>query len=254
MAAQNHLVQSEKMATLGRVASSIAHEINNPLGVITSNKQIYEKVCQKLSEDAGSDDLTSVMSVFQSTLHTDRVAIDRIEQQISNLRRFASLDEAQVKRIAIDEIIDTALAMLKDQIDSRKAKIARITDPQRTRRPYRAADLTQAFHGILKFCMRHMASGQTIRINTGSVAAQRTPVEIESPFEAPLPTPLESAFEPHFRKEAGRIGADMSLTLSRHLIQEQGGHLRLERVNESNIYRFTLDLREQGFVKRKEVP
>ena len=216
-AAQHQLVQSEKMATLGRVASSIAHEINSPLGVITSSKQIYETVCRKLSNDTGSGDLRSTMSVFQSTLQNDRLAIDRIEQQVTNLRRFASLDEAEVKRIAIDEIIDTALAMLGNQIAIRMVEITRITDPRPARRLYRAADLIQVFHGVLEFCLQQMADRQTIRINTTSIAAQTTQVEIESPFEAPLPTPLEGVFEPHFRKSAGRIGADMNLTLSRHL-------------------------------------
>ena len=244
-ATQHQLVQSEKMATLGRVASSIAHEINSPLGVITSSKQIYETVCRKLSNDTGSGDLKSTMSVFQSTLQNDRLAIDRIEQQVTNLRRFASLDEAEVKRIAIDEIIDTALAMLGNQIASRIVEITRITDPRPARRLYRASDLIQVFHGVLEFCLQQMADRQTIRINTTSIAAQSTQVEIESPFEAPLPTPLEGVFEPHFRKSAGRIGADMNLTLSRHLVQEQGGHLQLECVDgAANIYRFTLDLRE----------
>ena len=236
MAAQHQLVQSEKMATLGRLASSIAHEINSPLGVITSNKQIYETVWQKLSKDAGSADSTSVMNVFQSTLQNDRVAIGRIEQQVTNLRRFASLDEAEVKRIAIDEIIDTALAVLDSQIASREVEITRITDPRPARRLYRAADLIQVFHGVLEFCLQQVASRETIRINTSSNAAQSTQVEIESPFEAPLPTPLDGVFEPHFRKLAGRIGADMRLTLSRHLVQEQGGHLHLECVDgASNI-------------------
>ena len=245
VAAQHQLVQSEKMATLGRVAASIAHEINSPLGVINSSKQIYEKVWQKLSKDAGSGNLTSAMNIFQSTLQNDRVAIGRIEQQVTNLRRFANLDEAEVKRMAIDEIIDTALAILEDQIARRNVEITRITDPRATRRHYRAADLIHVFHGVLEFCLRRMASRQTIRINSSLIAAETTQVEIESPFEKPLPTPLEGVFEPHFRTVAGRIGADMSLTLSRHLVQEQGGHLHLECVDgATNIYRFTLDLRE----------
>ncbi len=245
VAAQHQLVQSEKMATLGRVASSIAHEINSPLGVINSNKQIYETVWQRLSKGAGSGDSRSAMSVFQTTLQTDRAAIGRIEQQVTNLRRFANLDEAEVKRIAIDEIIDTALAMLEHEIASRIVEITRITDPRPARRLYRAADLIQVFHGVLEFCLHQMASRQTIRIKTSSIAAQSTYVDIESPFAAPLPTPLEGVFEPHFREWEDRISADMSLTLSRHLVQEQGGHLQLECVDgAANIYRFTLDLRE----------
>ena len=246
VAAQHQLVQSEKMATLGRVAASIAHEINSPLGVINSSKQIYEKIWQKLSKDAASGNLTSARNIFQSTLQNDRVAIGRIEQQVTNLRRFANLDEAEVKRMAIDEIIDTALAILEDQIAGRNVEIARITDPRATRRHYRAADLIHVFHGVLEFSLRRMASGQTIRINSSLSAAETTQVEIESPFERPLPTPLEGMFEPHFRTVAGgRIGADMSLTLSRHLVQEQGGQLHLECVDgATNVYRFTLDLRE----------
>ena len=240
VAAQHQLVQSEKMATLGRVASSVAHEINSPLGVITSNKQIYETLWQNLSKDTGSGDLTSAMNVFQSTLQNDRVAIGRIERQVTNLRRFASLDEAEIKRIAIDEIIDTALTMLENQISSREVEITRITNPRPTRRLYRAADLIQVFHGVLEFCLLQMASRQTISINTSSIAAQSTHVEIESPFEAPLPTPLEGVFEPHFRKLEGRIGADMSLTLSRQMTA-----LLIECVDgATNVYRFTLDLRD----------
>lgn len=243
MATQHQLVQSEKMATLGRVASSIAHEINSPLGVITSSKQIYETVWRKLSKDAGSGELTPAMNVFHSTLQNDRVAIGRIEQQVTNLRRFASLDEAEVKRIGIDEIVDTALAMLEGPIAERKIEIARVVDPSPTRRLYRAADLIQVLHGVSEFCLRHMATGGSVRVDTSSSEPKTTFVEIEAPLEAPLPTPLESVFEPHFRKVSGRIGADMSLTLSRHLIQEQGGHLRLECVDDTNnSYRFVIDL------------
>ena len=85
---------------------------------------------------AGSGNLTSAMNIFQSTLQNDRVAIGRIEQQVTNLSRFANLDEAEVKRMAIDEIIDTALAILEDQIAGRNVEITRITDPRATRRHY----------------------------------------------------------------------------------------------------------------------
>ena len=68
--------------------------------------------------------------------------------------------------------------MLGNQIASRMVEITRITDPRRARRLYRAADLIQVFHGVLEFCLQQRADRQTIRINTTSIAAQSTQVEI----------------------------------------------------------------------------
>ena len=239
MAAQHQLIQSEKMATLGRLAASVAHEINSPLGVITSNKHIYESVWKRLSKESESGDAKRAMKVFHSTLDNDRVAIGRIERQVTNLRRFASLDEAELKRITIDEIVDTALTMLEDLIASRGAEVSRITPSHPTRGLYPAGSLIHVFHGLLEFCLQQMAPRETVSIDTAS-----TTVEIETSFEEPLAEPVDTVFEPHFRKVSGRIGAEMSLALSRHLVQEQGGQVGLECVDRNaNRYRFVVELR-----------
>ncbi len=127
--AQAHLVQSEKMASLGQLVAGIAHEINTPVGSINSNNDILIRSVSKMREFFNCEqcpvdvrenpDVVKLMGVLEEINHNNRIACDRIINIIRSLRNFARLDEAERRRVNIHEGFDSSLILVHHQLKNR---------------------------------------------------------------------------------------------------------------------------------------
>ena len=127
--AQAHLVQSEKMASLGQLVAGIAHEINTPIGSINSNNDILIRSVSKMREFFNCEqcpvdvrenpDVVKLMRVLEEINHNNRIACERIINIIRSLRNFARLDEAERRRVNIHEGLDSSLILVHHQLKNR---------------------------------------------------------------------------------------------------------------------------------------
>jgi len=132
--AQTHLVQSEKMSSLGRLVAGVAHEINNPVGFISGNLKYVKQYTQdltellelyqasvvqpipELAEVLESKDIAFVLEDFPKVLHSMEVGAERICDIIKSLRNFSRLDEAEMKAVDIHEGIENTLMILSNRV------------------------------------------------------------------------------------------------------------------------------------------
>lgn len=103
---QLQLINSEKMASLGQLIASVAHEINTPLASISSNNEILRKL---LSEKIPSD----LKEMFNDINDIDKEAIKRISNLVQSLKRFVRLDETVVQKANINKELDLTLEILR---------------------------------------------------------------------------------------------------------------------------------------------
>ncbi|MEH2246380.1 MAG: PAS domain S-box protein [Nostoc sp.] len=131
---QTHLIQSEKMSSLGQLVAGVAHEINNPVNFIYGNlnpakeytqdllsllqlyQSHYPQPVPEIEDFTELIELDFLKSDLPQIISSMKVGADRIREIVLSLRTFSRLDEAEMKAVDIHEGIDSTLMILQNRL------------------------------------------------------------------------------------------------------------------------------------------
>ena len=137
---QARLVQGEKMAGLGQLAAGIAHEINNPVGFISSNlepmqeyvtsllellqlyQQQYPEPEQIIQHKIDDIELAFILEDLPKIMASMKMGTSRIVDIVKSMQNFSRIDEAAIKNVDIHQGIDSALLILKHRLKACKQR------------------------------------------------------------------------------------------------------------------------------------
>lgn len=232
-AAEQRRTSAERLAAVGRLATGVAHEINNPLAFVKANLEFAADV-------ARAGDLAQVAALNVESLE----GVARIEQIVNDLR-----DLSRDPAIGTGETVAVATAIF----EARRLSSVRLRA---------VADVTSDVEpGLLVFCSRGRlvqvlinllvnaadaleSAGRTAggRIVTGArTDGERVRVWVEENGPGVPPELAEKIFDPFFTTKQMGAGIGIGLTLSKEFAQAQGGDLLLEKSDLGGA-RFVLDL------------
>ncbi len=251
--AQLQVLQQEKMASLGQLAAGVAHEINNPMGYISSNLATLDKYCQRLSEFItrgdqvmlACQDQSVVQQLQQSRQHLkiDRILTDisqliaesqegaeRVRRIVQDLKSFSRVDQAETALIDLNEALDTTINIAWNEI-----KYAAVLQreygvipkihcfPQQLNQVFLNL-LVNAAHAI-QALQREQQGQITVRTWADTamlyIAISDTGCGMNEEIRARI-------FDPFFTtKDVGK-GTGLGLSISHEIIKKHGGEIRVE--------------------------
>lgn len=112
--AQNMLIQTESMASVGQLTAAITHEINTPLGAISSNAQLSEMLLSRvfgLETVHANDELLELLTQLQESNNVSIMACNRVNQIIRSLKNFSKIDQAEFQEADINEGLRSVLTL-----------------------------------------------------------------------------------------------------------------------------------------------
>jgi two-component system NtrC family sensor kinase len=216
---QARLVQSEKMAALGALVAGVAHEINTPLGAITSNVDVVLRGLGKIAPSVAAPRADAVR-VLDDLLRTTAQACQRISAIVKNLKNFARLDEAEWKPADLREGMDSTLALV-EHLHRGRIEIVREYGavPLVACHP---GQLNQVFMNLLVNAIQAIAERGTIRVRIVEDAAH-VRVDVEDTGSGIAPEHLSRIFDPGFTTKGVGVGTGLGLPICHQIVTAHAG-------------------------------
>jgi signal transduction histidine kinase len=231
--AQAQLVQSEKMASLGKLVAGVAHDINTPLGAIAGTQQTLGKMVDKLRgalEKDHPDALESrrvdrTLSALSSASGTIGEGAKRLDEVVTRLRSFARLDEAELQDVSVAECVEDVCAMLEHQRPDGVELLANV--PRLPPLRCHPADINQLLMNLVTNALE--AVGEQGRISiTGNVQDEQIVLVVEDDGPGIAADELEQVFDPGFTTKGVGVGGGFGLSIAYRIAERHGGSLTLQ--------------------------
>ncbi len=152
--AQEELLRSEKLASIGRFAAGVAHEVGNPLGAILGYTSILEG--GGVSEEEGRDYLKRIER-----------EIERINRIVRELLDFARPSKQEVKDVEVNPVVENALSLLSYQKNFKNIQTELKLHPRLPCIRGNETQLSQVFINVILNAVDAMPQGGILRIETG---------------------------------------------------------------------------------------
>jgi PAS domain S-box-containing protein len=214
---QQQMIQSERLAVVGRMAANVAHEIKNPLGTIVLNAELLDEELDKMGPDRTAE-ARELLAVIKSE-------VDRLLEVVEEYLQFARLPKIKLEEGNPNEVINDLLLFLREEVGERKILLVENLDPRLPPVQLDPKQLRQAFLNIIKNSFEAMPDGGKLTVST----AQRDGKAEITIGDTGKGIPGESqglVFTPFFSTKHGGTGLGLSITS--HIVKEQGGTIHFE--------------------------
>jgi signal transduction histidine kinase len=215
--AQRRLVQSEKLAQIGRLAASIAHEIRNPLTSVKLN-------IQKLLEDGAFADTE------REHLALSQEGIAQIEKFIKEMLNFTRATELAKASFPVDQIVDESLKMMGDMFRGKNISIEKRLDQNLPEIVVDGDRLRQVLLNLLRNAAEAVGPEGRIILSADGVedmGNRRLRIRVSDDGPGIPEKDWENVFEPFFTTKSWGIG--LGLSNARKLVELHRGTIRIVR-------------------------
>ena len=256
--ATKRLVQSEKLASLGELAAGVAHEINNPVGYVSSNLTtlqkylaVYEKVLD--APEADSAEMTAlkkklnyafIRDDLQNLVKETQEGVGRVKAIIQDLKDYARTNAATHYvasdiQVGLKSTLNIARNQLKNRADVR---LALGNLPLVECAP---SQIDQVFLNLIVNAAQAMPEGKMGMIDIRTDCNDRKVwIEVQDNGPGIPPEVMKKIFDPFFTTKDPGTGTGLGLSVSQNIIQQHGGKLEVSStVGVGTTFKITLPIK-----------
>jgi len=219
---QHSLIESSKFSALGVMAGGVAHEINNPLTIISMSTERIIKACESPEYD-----LAAVISHCEKT----RLAIQRISKIVTGLRIFCHDSDGDPFQFeSVNKILEDTLSFCLERFKSHGIEMILKHDEVDSRVFCRATEISQILINLFNNAFDEIQKLENERWICVEIKHKNSFVSIEVSNSGPPINPeLHSKiFQPFFTTKVVGQGTGLGLSISKGIAEAHGGTLRLE--------------------------
>ena len=230
--ARQQLLQSDKLAAIGQLAAGVAHEINNPMGYITSNLNTMNRYlgtlghCVDDTEDADQKvKLREIIEDFNDAVKESLSGAKRVKEIVADLKSFSRVDRLEMTHASVNECLRTTLNVVWNEL---KYKCQVEQDFGEVREIMCLPNqLNQVFLNILLNASQAMKeSGGIIWIRTWE-AEDQVCISVKDNGVGMPPDVEKRIFEPFYTtKDVGK-GTGLGLSISYDIISQHKGSIEV---------------------------
>jgi two-component system NtrC family sensor kinase len=267
-AAQEQLVQSEKLASIGQLAAGVAHEINNPVGYIFSNigtlekylvsvfrmLEAYEKSEALLAGTPAAGELATLRAEVEleylkedipSLMSETREGVERVRKIVQDLKDFSHVDARREWEWAdLHKGIDSTLNIVNNEIKY-KADVVKQYGvlPEVLCLP---SELNQVFMNLLVNAAHAVSKERgTLIVRTGT-EGREVWVEVEDDGSGISADNLKRIFDPFFTTKPVGKGTGLGLSLSYGIVKKHAGRIEVDsEVGRGTRFRVSIPIQQE---------
>jgi len=265
-AAQNQLLQVEKMASIGQLAAGVAHEINNPIGFVRSNlgalAEYVEDMLAIIQAYGRADPLLGSQPELQATiaalkkranldflssdvpalLGESRQGIDRVARIVQDLKDFSRINSMDWAMADLEQGLDSTLNIVSNQFGAG----VEVVKAYGGLPPVEClgSQMNQVFMNLLVNAGQAIERHGTITLRTGR-AGDRVWIEVADTGKGIEPADQKRIFEPFFTTRPVGQGTGLGLSLAYSIVRKHHGSLAVNsEPGRGSCFRIELPLRQ----------
>ncbi|MDA8141418.1 MAG: ATP-binding protein, partial [Desulfobacteraceae bacterium] len=215
------IIQSEKQASVGRLAAGVAHEINNPLtGVLTYTHMLLRR--------------KDIDAEMRNDLETIAAATERVRKIVKGLLDFSRQTKLDPEPTDVNRLIGGTVALLENQALVKGVAIKFI---EGEKLPLVILDRSQMQSVLMNLIINALDAtqpGGSIKIYSasglsGNGASQKgVEITVADTGSGIHPEDMDKLFDPFFTTKAVGQGTGLGLSVSQGIVQRHGGHIRVQ--------------------------
>jgi len=214
------ILQIEKMASLGKLSATVAHELNNPLEGILTYAKLIAKRLRKTENNEYGDTLEDIDLIIHE--------VQRCGNIVKNLLLFSKKQVEEFGLISVEKIVDKAVLLMQHHFKISNVNFIRTTSAPDATLMCDENQIQQALVALFVNAVEAMPRGGDLKLRVGKSATGNLEMELQDSGVGISPEDLPHLFEPFFTTKKQGKGVGLGLSIVYGIVERHGGTVSVE--------------------------